>query len=310
MQIELAPMEGITTYIYRNALNKFYGGVDTYFSPFISTHKNKSLNYKELNDINPENNNDINLIPQILTSDAEDFSNTVAQIAQMGYQEVNLNFGCPSGTVTAKGKGSGMLLEPEKLERLLDNIFSKNDIKISVKTRLGYSDYDEWPRLLRIYSKFPISELIIHGRVREDFYNNNSRIDVIRDNVEFIPKDFKVSYNGDIDSRDSFLNMSSILPDIHACMLGRGIIARPFLAKEIKNSANEVLEEDTFKAFNIELMEKYARIMSGDRNTLFKLKELWVYMARNFEDSQKLLKKVRKINNLREYESFIIGGRV
>ena len=171
LRIELAPMEGITTYIYRNALCKYYGGVDTYFSPFISTHEHKELNFKEKKEILPDNNIGYTLIPQVLTADADEFLYTAGQISQYGYDHINLNFGCPSGTVTAKGKGSGALVNTDKLECLLDEILSRTSLKISVKTRMGYSDYSEWERIFSIYEKFPLEELIVHARVREDFYN-------------------------------------------------------------------------------------------------------------------------------------------
>lgn len=329
MKIELAPMEGITTYIYRNALNKYYGGVDVYYTPFISTHKDKSLNFKEIKDIKPENNVGIELIPQVLTNNAKEFLFTSSQISEYGYNYINLNFGCPSGTVTAKGKGAGALLDIGALEQLLDAIFTKTDLKISVKTRMGYSDPSEWENLIHVYEKFPLEELIIHARVREDFYNGKARISELSNYV--FPDCLKMSYNGDIFSPSDMTMLKKLFPSVDAVMIGRGLISNPSLATEIKNGAidNKSCAEinlSVFKEFNHELIDKYSEIMPGEKNTLFKLKELWIYMIKQFEkrelginanympdfkeiptatNSKKLLKSIRKCNSIKEYERII-----
>lgn len=306
MILELAPMEGITTYTYRNALNKYYGGIDKYFSPFISTHKDKKLNYKEYNDILPENNRGLTLIPQVLTNNIDEFIYTAKQISELGYDEINLNFGCPSGTVTAKDKGAGILAYPERVNELLHDIFEKTDYKISVKTRLGYAEYEEWERLLEIYSKFPLTELIIHARVREDFYKNKARLDIVTNTIHKIPTNVKVSYNGDIYSYDDYLKMSRV-DEISGCMLGRGIITDPSLARKIKNGGDEAFDRTTFLNFNLELASNYSKIMGNDRNALFKLKEIWVYMNERFDKDLKLLKKVQKCKSLKEYEMILMN---
>lgn len=302
--LELAPMEGITTYIYRNALNKYYGGIDKYFSPFISAHKNKVLSNKEIKDILPENNKGIELIPQVLSSNIEDFVNTTNQIKELGYSHINLNFGCPSGTVTAKGKGAGFLVYPEKLDSFLFDVFEKTDLKISVKTRLGYAEYDEWDRLKKIYMKYPLQELIIHARIREDFYTGKPRRDIVRESLEEIKDKFSVIYNGDIYSEKDYLSLNEDIPEINGCMIGRGIITDPSLAQKIKSNRND-FSKSVLKEFNLELMNSYYKEMQEDKNALFKLKELWVYMSQNIPDSKKFLKKIQKCSSLREYEMII-----
>ena len=318
MLTELAPMEGITTYIYRNILNKYYGGVDRYYTPFISTHKDKELNFKEKNEIRPENNEGIELIPQILTADADEFIYTSNQIRKFGYNYVNLNFGCPSPTVTTKGKGSGILRDLPRLERLLDDIFMKTDMKVSVKTRLGYESEDEWENILSIYEKFPLEELIVHARVRDDFYKNNARLNVLADSLNLRGSrtsgdaglgkfNIKISYNGDIYSVSDYNRMVDIIPIASACMIGRGVIGNPALASGIKNGTEDTAlkDLDTFKSFNLELIDKYDEIMPGEKNTLFKLKELWVYMSSMCPEDSKIQKKVLKAKNLKEYELII-----
>ncbi|MDO4188587.1 MAG: tRNA-dihydrouridine synthase family protein [Lachnospiraceae bacterium] len=311
MKIELAPMEGITSYIYRNALAKYYGGIDTYFSPFISTHKDKELNFKEKNEIRSENNEGMILVPQVLTANADEFLYTSGKIKAFGHDHVNINFGCPSGTVTTKGKGSGALTDSEKLEKLLDNIFSQTDIKVSIKTRLGYSDESEWENLLKIYEKFPLEELIVHARIREDFYKGGARTDALKKSDFCNMQNIKTSYNGDVFTVADYQRIINDFPYLDAVMIGRGIIARPWLAAMIKGEPFGGI--DTFKSFNLELVEKYNEIMPGEKNTLFKVKELWVYMIKPFEEGElsksinagKLLKSIRKCGSLKEYSTII-----
>jgi len=299
-------MEGITTFIYRNALNKYYGGVDTYFSPFISTHQHKSLNHKEINEILPEHNVGINMIPQVMTNNFDDFIYTVSQITEYGYDHINLNFGCPSGTVTGKNKGSGILVYPDMIEKLLDNIFSKTDLKISVKTRIGFTDESEWKRLADTYKKFPLQELIIHARLREDFYNDIIRTDAIMESLPALAENFPVSYNGNIFEISDVDKVSGIFSKWDAVMLGRGIITNPALAAGIKSG--EIMENnldlETFRHFNLDILHNYAEIMSGDKDPLFKIKELWFYMGNMFDDAS-LLKKIRKTKSINEFESII-----
>lgn len=322
MKIEFAPMEGLTTYIYRNAHNRYFGGIDTYFSPFISVHKDKKLNFKEKNDILPDNNKGFKLIPQVMASDVDEFIFTSSQIKDMGYDHINLNFGCPSGTVTAKGKGAGALIYPDKLESFLDGVFSKTDFKFSVKTRIGYLDTDEFDGLLKIYEKFPLEELIIHGRVREEFYNGKSRIDFVAKSIKDISKEMKISYNGDITNLDDYWNMKTLIPDLYGCMIGRGILSNPALGIVIKNADSDLIKDTNFENnnsedvinnssgvnvedfinFNLEILEGYERIMSGDKNCLFRLKELWFYMSSIFKDQKKMLKSVQKLKSIKEYE--------
>ena len=172
MKLYLAPLEGITSYIYRKALYQCFDGFDKYFIPFIRAKQNLNFSGREKKDISPENNSGMYAVPQILTRNADDFLRTANQLKEYGYQEVNLNLGCPSKTVVTKGCGAGFLTRPEELEQFLDRIFSKTDMKISVKTRLGMENAEEFPRLMEIYNRFPMEELIIHPRVQKDFYKN------------------------------------------------------------------------------------------------------------------------------------------
>lgn len=297
MKLYLAPMEGITGYIYRNAFTEFFGGIDRYFSPFISPATGKSLKSRELRDVNPENNEGIELIPQILTNDADGFLKTMDTLSEYGYKEFNLNLGCPSGTVVSKKKGSGFLSVPDKLDEFLYKVFEKTDKRVSVKTRLGMYEPAEFTELLKIYNKYPLTELIIHPRVQKDMYNNLPRLEVFAEAaaVSRAP----VCYNGDIYTKEAYDNICSMFPACDRVMLGRGIIRNPALALQIKN--NQEPDIKVLKKFHDRLIRDYLEIMSGERDVMFKMKELWFYMANSFENCEKQLKVIRKTTKFGEF---------
>ena len=169
MNLYFAPMEGITSYTYRNAHFECFGGSDKYFAPFVVPTANERITLKTLRDLLPENNI-VKVVPQVLGNNWEVFSEFSKKLECLGYDEVNLNFGCPSGTVVKKARGAGILKNLELIDRFLDGAFSNSNIKISVKTRVGFDVHDEFENILKVYNKYPLSELIIHPRVREEYY--------------------------------------------------------------------------------------------------------------------------------------------
>ena len=175
MRLEMAPLEGLTTYIFRNAYAKHFGCMDKYYTPFLSLHKEKEFSHKEKQEVFLENNKGLWVVPQVLTNSAQDFLKAAKTLKEMCYEEVNINLGCPSGTVVPKGKGAGLLSDPKRLEQFLEECFESTPVKISVKTRLGMENEEEWEKLLDIYNQFPLEELIVHARVREDYYKKPVR---------------------------------------------------------------------------------------------------------------------------------------
>lgn len=301
MQYYLAPMEGITTYIYRNAYHKYFGDIDKYFTPFIAS---KKMNSREKNDILPEHNKGINLIPQILTNRADEFLQITDKLAEYGYTCVNLNLGCPSGTVTARKRGSGFLSVPDELDKFLYEIFEKSPIKISIKTRIGVEDISEWDNLLDIYNKYPLDELIIHTRLQKEFYNGIPHKESFARALDV--SNTSLCYNGDINSCEKYNELISALPDTHNVMIGRGVLQNPLLIACLKNSEKlKSMDNNSYKTllqdFHNELFDNYASIMSGETPALYKLKDLWTYMSRSFTNPDKYIKKIRKANSFSEY---------
>ena len=246
MNFYFAPMEGLTGYIYRNAHNAFFNNIDKYFSPFIVANQSKGFKTKELNDILPENNQGLVLIPQLLTNNAKDFIHTANKINQLGYNEINLNLGCPSGTVVSKGKGSGFLSKTEELDLFFEEIFSEATTKISVKTRIGKDQPEEFYNLIEIFNKYPIEELIIHPRTQKDFYNNKPNLKIFKEALTLSKN--PVSYNGDIRTVKDYNEFSKNFPSVETLMIGRGLLANPLLINDIEN--NTKLQKELLKEFH------------------------------------------------------------
>ena len=307
MHIYLAPMEGITTFVYRNAYTRYYGGIDKYFTPFLS---NKNLNYKELNEVSPEHNRNLTVVPQILTNQAEVFLSIAARLADFGYQEVNLNLGCPSGTVVSKKRGAGFLSIPDTLDAFLDEIFEKCPLEISVKTRIGMNSVDEWEKLLSIYRKYPLKELIVHPRLQKEFYEGTPHAGAFRTAQEMFPT-IPLCYNGDIVSKASYNAVTGELMLIDRIMLGRGVLANPTLPTTLKAQSPETMPSTDdlkkFRAFHDEILEGYKEIMSGDQPVLFRMKELWTYMQKYPKLTDKQLKHIQKCKRIDEYMRIIAG---
>jgi tRNA-dihydrouridine synthase len=294
-------MEGLTGYIYRNAHNAYFNNIDKYFSPFIVANQSANFKAKELNDISPENNQGLVLIPQILTNNAKDFIHTSKKIKLLGYNEVNLNLGCPSGTVVSKHKGSGFLAKKEELNLFLEEIFAQAVTKISVKTRIGKDQPEEFYDLIKIFNKYPIEELIIHPRIQKDFYKNKPNLEIFKEAL--MTSKNPVCYNGDIFTVKDYKAFLTDFPSVNTLMVGRGLLANPELIGDIKN--NTKLEKDLLREFHDKIYRDYKSILFGDRNVLFKMKPLWFYMISVFSNHEKYAKKIKKSERLSDYDEAV-----
>ena len=295
MQYYFAPLEGLTDSTYRRLHHQFFGGPDRYYTPFFSPTVHRALTPREERELPPADKADFTVIPQILTKNAEDFVWMAGVCRDLGYTEVNLNLGCPSGTVTAKGKGSGMLRDPDSLDCFLDRIFRDSPLPVSVKTRIGFEDPAEWEKLLAVYNRYPIAELTIHPRVRKAFYNGPVDMDAFR--YAIAESNAPVCYNGNLCTRQDIENIAGEFPGLNAVMLGRGLIADPGLLTPRGTDAK------TLADFHDGLFAEYMRIFGSERNTMFRMKENWRYWLCKFGDSQKLGKQLRKATDTQEYHN-------
>lgn len=312
MNFYLAPLEGITGYTYREVLDKYYGeGIDKYFTPFLTPHTKCSFNAKERNDILPEHNKGRNTVVQILTNSSEDFLRIARDLKEYGYNELNINLGCPSGTVASKGRGAGFLKNPQELDNFLSEIFESATCGISIKTRIGIDEPQEFYELLEIYNKYPLKELIIHPRLLKEYYKGIPHRDIFCYALKNSTN--PLVYNGDIFSIADYNDLMTMIEQydslakqrLKAVMLGRGVLKNPALINNIYKSEQDNTLQNTdmgkVRDFHEALLQAYKENLSGDINVLYKMKEIWAYMTELFPNGEKAAKKIRKSKNLTEY---------
>ena len=303
MKYYMAPLEGITGYIYRNAYSTYFKKFDKYFTPFLAPHGEKErLTHRERNDVAPEHNEGLYVVPQILTNKSSEFIRVANYLQGLGYEEVNLNLGCPSGTVVTKGKGAGFLAKPEALKQFLIEIFEGVDMKISIKTRIGMYNTSEFSELLDVFEQFTLEELIIHPRLREEFYKGEPHREVFH-NAAIRSKN-KLCYNGDLFLKEQLDTFKKEEPGIERVMLGRGVLRNPGLLQLAEDGC--MPDKVLIKEFHDKLYGDYRDVMPGERPTLFKMKELWFYMGTLFEEwEETYAKQIRKCNRLSDYEQIV-----
>lgn len=294
MRYYFAPMEGLTDSIYRRLHHKYFPGLDRYYTPFFSPTMHQHLTSREERELPFADTLGFDLVPQILTKVSEDFLWMADVCKDRGYKEVNLNLGCPSGTVTVKGKGAGMLSDADALQSFLDRIYAAAPLPVSIKTRIGVNDPEEFPKLLEIFNQYPICELTIHPRVRKQFYNG----DVDMQSFSYAVQNSKnpLCYNGNLCSLEDVDVFSKTYPQIGSVMVGRALIADPGMLTGGTSAA--VLEQ-----FCDELLAEYTVVFGGARNAMFRLKENWRHILCKFECSEKLGKRLRKTTDLNEFKA-------
>mgnify|MGYP004510506225 FL=1 len=291
-----APMEGLTTYLWRQAHRTVFGGVDKYFTPFLSPNANLCFQRKELDEIQGEPDT----VPQLLANRGEHFVWAARELQVRGYGEVNFNLGCPSGTVTAKRKGSGLLAYPEELERCLDEIFnSLPDMRVSIKTRIGKNDPAEWEALLALYGRYPIHELIVHPRIQKEFYKGAVHRDAFDRALAEYPG--RLVYNGDLFTAADVAAFQGRYPQVDTIMAGRGLMADPALGRRLRGGAGASRQE--LEQYHDRLLEGYRQRLNGTPPVLHRMRELWNYLNERFGEVERPLKAIRKANDLTAYET-------
>ena len=291
----VAPLEGITDSIYRQLHHKYFPGADRYYTPFFSPTVHRALTAREARELPAADTMAVQVVPQLMTKCAEDLIWMSGVCKDLGYEEINLNLGCPSGTVTAKGKGAGMLREPDNLDRFLDEVFSGTALPVSIKTRIGFEAAEEFWRLLDIYNRYPVAELTIHPRVRKVFYDGAVDMETFRYAVR--SSKAPLCYNGNLCTLSQIEQFSEEYPTVGAVMLGRGLIGDPGMLTPGGTT------KETLESFLGELLESYSTAFGGSRNAMFRLKENWRYLFCLFQPDAKLQKRLRKATDLQEYKA-------
>ena len=302
-------MEGITGYVYRNVHHRHFPEIDRYYMPFISAHVSHSMKHKEKEDIRPANNAGLFAVPQVLTKNAEDFAWTVRELYDLGYREVNLNLGCPSPTVTTKGRGAAFLGRPGELREFFLQSFEligkdTPDMAVSVKTRLGTEDPDEIHDLIRLYNEFPICEVIVHARTLREMYEGEAHADVFASILS--ESVHPLVYNGSVFFSEEAVRLEEEFGGASAVMIGRGLLRNPALVREIRRGKR--LQMSELQSFHNDLFEAYREVLPGPKPVLARMKELWWYMRMIFEDREYVLKKIRRAKTPADME--IVSERI
>ncbi len=300
-----SPLQGFTDFRFRNAFHHYFGGIDTFYSPYIRLDGKMVVKGSYERDILPENNSTLQVIPQVITNDADEFIFVAKYVQQFGYKELNWNLGCPYPMVTKRGMGSGLICNPSKIEHILERAHSETDILVSMKMRMGYETSDEILDAFPILDKYPLKNIAIHARIGKQLYNGGVDLDAFQRCIENTTH--KLYYNGDITSVEGFNKLQQRFPSIDHWMIGRGLIADPFLPGKLKNNSEAYPENrwQIFKEFHDTIYEQYDAALSGPTPIKMKMQGFWGYFATSFSNPQKTFKKIKKATNPAAYKQAV-----
>lgn len=300
MKIYLAPLRGCTNFVYRNSYNKFFKGVDYAVSPFIKLSSKYKNSY--LKDILPENNRkSIPVIPQVLGDHPKLFKKLSAVISGLGYNEINLNFGCPHKPVVKKGLGAGMLSDKDKIKSFLDSAVKSFDGEISIKMRTGINNHDDALNIIDILNDYPLKNIIIHPRLSIDKYKGEVNLDIFEASLS--RSKHPVIYNGDIVTLADYKKITERFDSIYGVMIGRGILMNPFLLNEIRGKREKTLEEKLklMRKFHDDIFASYSSMLSGHKHIANKMKEYWEYNCLFFPNPKGIVSRIWSSKNSEHY---------
>ena len=319
-QLYFAPMEGITTAAFRCNYRRHFAGMDKYFTPFLAADQTKHFKRKEIRDILPENNQDIRLVPQILTNQPDQFAWAVKTLEEYGYHEVNLNLGCSMPQVANRGRGAGFLSDPDRLDAFFESFFEEirqsgntgqgasdpsgiTGTQISVKTRIGVKDPGEAAVLLKIFNRYPFSEVIVHPRLLADHYDNHPDLEVF--GMFYEECIHPVCYNGDLVTAPDVEDILSRFPKLDRIMIGRGLIRNPSLSRQIRGGC--AADKEELSGYLASLWDAYGQTVLDERQVVGKIKEIWWYLQYLFPGSEKQMKRIRKARTAQQYQEAAEG---
>ncbi len=297
-----SPLQGFTDFRFRNAFHRYFGGIDTFYSPYIKLNGKLVIKGSYERDILPENNTTLEVIPQIITNDAEEFLFVTKYVQQLGYKELNWNLGCPYPMVAKCGMGSGLISNTSQIEHILKRVHNETDIIVSMKMRMGYENPTEILDVFPILEQYPIKNIAIHARIGKQLYKGGVDLDSFQKCLDTSKQ--KIYYNGDITSVEKFRLMQERFPSIDHWMIGRGLIGDPFLPSMIKNNTTEYPKNklEIFEAFHDTIYQEYDAYLSGPTPIRMKMLGFWEYFSESFSNPQKTFKKIKKAGNSKNYE--------
>ncbi|MBE7693473.1 tRNA-dihydrouridine synthase family protein [Tenacibaculum finnmarkense genomovar finnmarkense] len=297
-----SPLQGFTDFRFRNAQHKYFGGIDTYYAPYIRLNGKMVIKSSYKRDLLPENNNTLTVIPQVITNDPDEFLFVAKYVQSLGYKELNWNLGCPYPMVTKSGMGSGLICNPAKIDEVLHKAHNESDILVSMKMRMGYENSEEILNSFPILDKYPLKNIAIHARIGKQLYKGGVDLDAFQKCIDVAKH--QLYYNGDITSVAGFKAMQERFPSISHFMIGRGLIADPFLPQMIKDNTTEYPEDrwKIFEAFHNEIYQQYDEALSGPTPIKMKMLGFWEYFSKSFDNPQKTYKQIKKAGNQKKYQ--------
>ena len=300
-----SPLQGFTDFRFRNALHHYFGGIDTFYAPYIRLNGKLIIKNSYQKDLQLENNTTLEVIPQVMTNNADEFLFVVKYIQDLGYKELNWNLGCPYPMVTKQGMGSGLICNPDKINEILDRAHSETDVVVSMKMRMGYANAEEILEVFPMLDRYPLKNIAIHARIGKQLYKGGVDLDAFQRCVESTRH--KLYYNGDITSVAKLKEMQQRFPTIDHFMIGRGLIADPFLPGMIKRDTTEYPKDrwKIFSEFHDTIYHQYDEALSGPTPIKMKMQGFWEYFAQSFSNPQKTFKKIKKVNNPRAYQQAV-----
>ncbi|MEW5675080.1 tRNA-dihydrouridine synthase family protein [Flavobacterium enshiense] len=300
-----SPLQGFTDFRFRNAFHKYFGGIDTFYSPYIKLNGKLVVKGSYERDILPENNSTLQVIPQIITNDAEEFLFVTKYVKELGYNELNWNLGCPYPMVAKSGMGSGLICNTGRIDEILDRAHNETDIIVSMKMRMGYENPTEILDVFPILEKYPIKNIAIHARIGKQLYKGGVDLESFQKCLDV--SKHKLYYNGDITSVEKFRMLKERFPSIDHFMIGRGLIADPFLPSMIKNNTTEYPKNrfEIFEEFHDTIYRDYDAYLQGPTPIKMKMLGFWEYFSESFSNPQKTYKKIKKAGNSKHYEEAV-----
>ncbi|MFT7898737.1 tRNA-dihydrouridine synthase family protein [Tenacibaculum ascidiaceicola] len=300
-----SPLQGFTDFRFRNAQQKYFGGIDTFYAPYIRLNGKFKIKSSYERDLLPENNTTLTVIPQVITNDAEEFLFVAKYVQSLGYKELNWNLGCPYPMVTKSGMGSGLICNPTRIDEILHRAHNETDILVSMKMRMGYENSGEILHTFPILDKYPLKNVAIHARIGKQLYKGGVDLDAFQKCIDVAKH--QLYYNGDITTVAGFKAMKERFPSITHFMIGRGLIADPFLPQMIKDNTTEYPKDrwKIFREFHDEIYQQYDAALSGPTPIKMKMLGFWEYFSQSFSDPRKTYKKIKKATNPKKYQAAV-----
>jgi len=300
-----SPLQGFTDFRFRNAFQQYFGGIDTYYAPYIRLNGKLKIKQSYENDLLPENNSTLEVIPQVITNDAEEFLFVAKYVQSLGYKELNWNLGCPYPMVTKSGMGSGLICNPNKIDEILHRAHNETDILVSMKMRMGYEHAEEILDAFPILDHYPLKNIAIHARIGKQLYKGPVNLEAFEKCITSTKH--KLYYNGDITSVAAFKAIESRFPSIDHFMIGRGLIADPFLPNMIKNDTTSYPQNrwEIFSEFHDTIYQNYDAYLSGPTPIKMKMLGFWEYFSQSTSNPQKTLKAIKKAANPVKYRKAV-----